>query len=82
MMAFIEHTFFLANSAFNRYKSVQRCNLTVAAPLSYFLENQFDFLYGRVAFNLPLGIFVEVLNISLTFAWNYMDVSHHVSCEI
>jgi gustatory receptor len=74
MMAFIEHALFLWNSASNWSSVIQRCNLTLESPLTHFLEHQFPFLFGRIPISLPLGIFVEITNMSLTFGWNYMEL--------
>lgn len=63
LLAFIEHVLFLTNAGYSRYRTVLRCNWTVDNPLSYFLEENFSFLFGRVTFNLPLGLFVEVMNV-------------------
>lgn len=72
LLALTEHGLFLGNSAYNQYKSVEKCNRTI--DLSYFLENQFPFIFGRIKFNLALGLFVEIMNLSYTFGWNYMEL--------
>lgn len=69
-----EHVLFLVTSGYNQYKKVERCNVTVENPLSFFLRNQFHFFFVQVKFNLALGLFVEIVNISMTFAWNYMEL--------
>lgn len=74
VLAFTEHSFFLTNSAYNHYMLVKRCNWTIEAPLSYFLKKQFHFFFVQVNFNLPLGLFVELMNLSYTFGWNYMEI--------
>lgn len=73
-LAFLEHAFFLANSAFNQYQHVKESNETVDGVLSYFLENQFGFIFGQLPFSLPYGILVELMNLSFTFGWNYMEL--------
>jgi gustatory receptor len=74
LLAFTEHCLFLANSAFNQYNHVHENNVTVDDVLSYFLENQFGFIFPRIPFWLPYGIFVELINLSFTFGWNYMEI--------
>lgn len=74
VLALTEHILFLSNSAYNQFNTVTYCNWTIDAPLSYFLEHQFPFLFGRIPFKLPIGIFVEVMNLSFTFGWNYMEL--------
>jgi gustatory receptor len=74
LLAFIEHGLFIANSAYNKYKVVAKSNLTIDAPLSYFLEDQFSFIFDRISFSLPLGLIVEIMNLSFTFGWNYMEL--------
>lgn len=74
ILAFTEHALFFTNSAHNHYQHVLRCNWTIEDPLSFFLENQFSFIFERIPFYLPLGIFVELMNLSYTFGWNYMDL--------
>lgn len=73
-LGLIEHVLFLANSAFNQYQHVKENNVTVDDVLSYFLELQFGFIFQQLPFSLPHGILVEVLNLSFTFGWNYMEV--------
>lgn len=74
VLGFIEHCLFLFNSAFNQYQHVKQNNITVDDVLSYFLENQFGFIFQKIPFWLPYGIFVEVMNLSFTFGWNYMEI--------
>jgi len=74
ILAFVEHALFLANAAHSHSVTVERCNWIIDAPLSYFLEHQFWFFFSEVKFNLPLGILVEVLNMSYTFGWNFMEL--------
>lgn len=74
LLAFAEHILFLANSANNQYKHVIMCNITVEKPLSYFLENQFGFIFYFFPFPLSYGIFNELMNMIFTFAWNYMEL--------
>lgn len=74
ILAFTEHGLFLANSAYNHYRIVDHCNWTIEEPLSYFLEKQFHFFFTRYKINLPLGLFLEIMNISYTFGWNYMEM--------
>lgn len=73
-LALTEHVLFVTNSAYNQYKTVTNCNWTIEEPLSYFLEHQFSFLFERIHFQLPFGIFVELMNLSFTFGWNYMEL--------
>lgn len=73
-LAFFEHVLFLLNSAHNQYQQAVQCNWTITDPFSSFLENQFPFIFERVPFYLPLGIFVELMNLSYTFGWNYMEL--------
>lgn len=74
LMAFTEHALFLSNSAFNQYNNVQANNVTVDDVLSYFLEHQFGFIFEQIPFWLPYGILVELMNLSFTFGWNYMEI--------
>jgi gustatory receptor len=73
-LAFIEHLFFLTNSAFNQYQTVKSCNWTIDMPLNYFLQNQFGFVFATIPYSLPYGIFIELMNLSFTFGWNYMEL--------
>jgi Trehalose receptor len=73
-LAFLEHVLFLTNEIYQKYKFVERCNCTDELTLSYFLDHQFNFIFKRIQFNLPFGIFVEIFNFSLTLSWNYMDL--------
>jgi gustatory receptor len=73
-LASAEHILFVANSAYNKYQSVKNCNWTIDEPVSYFLEHQFAFFFDTFRFNLPLGIFVETMNIFFTMGWNYMEL--------
>lgn len=74
MLATLEHVLFVANSAYDKYKVDVKCNRTIESPLGDFLDKQFPFLFGRIPFSLPLGIFVEIFNLSFTFGWNYMEL--------
>ena len=74
ILAFAEHAFFVTNNAYNQYMTVTHCNWTIEKPLSYFLEYQFYFFFSKIKFNLPLGLFVEFMNLSYTFGWNYMEI--------
>ena len=74
IMGFLEHALFVANSVVNQNKFAAKCNWTIEAPLSHFLEKQFGFIFERNPFSLPLGLFVESVNVSFTFGWNYMEI--------
>lgn len=74
VLAFTEHVLFVTTSAYNQYKVVKYCNWTIEEPLSYFLKNQFHFFFVQINFKLPLGVFVEIMNVSFTFGWNYMEI--------
>ncbi|KAG5673136.1 hypothetical protein PVAND_003207 [Polypedilum vanderplanki] len=74
ILAFFEHLLYLANSAFNIYQDVVKNNLTVDEPLNHFLKSQFGYIYLDVPFSVPLGVFNEIMNMSFTFGWNYMEL--------
>lgn len=74
LLAFFEHSLFLWSSFNNHYMTFAKCNRTMKAPISYFLEHQFPFMFEQISFSLPLGIFVEIMNMSFTFNWNYMEL--------
>lgn len=73
-LGLIEHGLFLTSSAFNQYQHVRENNVTVDGVLSYFLDKQFGFIFEQMPFTLPHGICVELLNLSFTFGWNYMEI--------
>lgn len=73
-LAMLEHFLFLTNSAYSQYVTIKTCNCTDELTLSYFLTHQFAFIFEKIPFNLPYGIFVEIYNLCLTLSWNYMEL--------
>jgi gustatory receptor len=74
LLAFIEHFLFLSNSAVNQYHHVHNNNISVENPLAYFLQNQFGFIFNYLPFYVEFGIFNEIINMTFTFGWNYMEL--------
>lgn len=72
-LAFLEHSLFLLNCAYNLYANVKTKGIEVDEPLTYFLKDQFGFIFEVVPFSLPMAFFVEAMNMSFTFAWNFME---------
>lgn len=73
-LAMLEHFLFLTNSAYSQYVTIKTCNCTDELTLSYFLIHQFPFIFEKISFNLPYGMFVEIYNLCLTLSWNYMEL--------
>lgn len=73
-LAFLEHFLFLANCIYNQYADAKIKNIKVDDPVSYFFNNQFGFLYTHLPFSIPMAFFNEIMNITFTFGWNYMEL--------
>lgn len=73
-LSFLEHLLFLSNEAFNKYVDVKLKGIQVENPIEYFLKIQFGFIYANLPFSLPIGLFNEIMNMTFTFGWNYMEL--------
>lgn len=73
-LAFLEHALFLTNEIYSYSMKIKNCNCSKELTLSNFLDHQFNFIFRRINFSLPYGIFVEIFNFSLTLSWNYMEL--------
>lgn len=73
-LALLEHFLFLANEAFNKYIDVKLKGIQVDNPVEYFLKNQFGFIYANLPFSVPMGFLNEIMNMTFTFGWNYMEL--------
>lgn len=73
-LALLEHILFLANEAFNKYVDVKLKGTQVDNPIEYFLKNQFGFIYANLPFSVPMGLLNEIMNMTFTFGWNYMEL--------
>ena len=71
-LAFAEYLCYVSNTTHNFYKN----NFIDHAGgfWSQFLRTLFPYIFNRIPFNLPLGIFLECMNFSYTLAWNYMEL--------
>lgn len=70
----IDHILSFTDYAQNFNQRIRYCNWTIEAPLSYFLEHQSPYIFKRIPFSLPLGIFVKIMNFAFVFGWNYMEL--------
>jgi len=74
ILAILEHFLFLANEAFNKYADVKLKGIQVDKPVEYFLKIQFGFVYANLPFSVSIGFFNEIMNMTFTFGWNYMEL--------
>lgn len=71
----VEHCLFLASKIYNQYQEIIECNWVLKeGPLTHFFKRQFTFIFQQLNFNLAYAIFVEIINLIFTLAWNYMDL--------
>jgi gustatory receptor len=72
--AFVEHLLSVAVHVKNEVELVRFCNWTIESPLEYHAENTFENFFDIFPNYLPIYLYIQLMNVCLTFSWNYMDL--------
>lgn len=74
--SFSEHFFFLAAEIYQLSFEIDHCNITNYDPFGLFVNKHLVFVVKNLPFeyNNFLGGFLEFMNFSCTFIWNFMDL--------
>lgn len=72
--ALIEHTMATASFLFDRFTQVQLCQWEIGSYFYYLATTHLGQIYAELPVNVLTVVWAEYMNISLTFAWNFIDV--------
>lgn len=72
--AAIEHSFFWYSFLFDIFKQAEVCNWQVESWISYIFRLHLKNIFEVFPVNIFITIWAEYMNISFTFAWNYVDL--------
>lgn len=72
--AVIEHLFFWYSFLFDIIMQVEVCNWQVESWMSYIFRLQLKNIFEVFPVNIVFIIWAEYINVSFTFAWNYVDL--------
>lgn len=70
----VEHILCLLSTAYNIHHEIVECKWLVKHPVDHFLKKQFGFIFTQIPYHILYAIPIEILNISMTLNWNYMDL--------
>lgn len=75
-LSFIEHGFFLASEISQLSYDFKVCNVTNRSFAEVFIKRHLKFIVERMPFQYShfIGFFLEYLNFSYTFYWNFLDL--------
>ncbi|XP_058817465.1 uncharacterized protein LOC131680771 [Topomyia yanbarensis] len=73
-LAFVEHALSVGNNISNIRREVTVCNWTITNPVKHFCLKTFSTAFHTVPYNIPVAIYNEYIVISMTFAWNFIDL--------
>lgn len=75
-LAVVEHLFYLTNEINVFLIEVDACNLTGFNNVEVYIKKQMMFILAEIPleYNNFLGFFLEYLNISYTFSWNFLNL--------
>lgn len=75
-LSIFEHACFLASDIYKLHLDIVSCNRTDIDPVELFITRHLGFVIDNLPwrYNHFLGFFLEYLNISYTFYWNFIDL--------
>lgn len=76
ILSTLEHVFYASSEITKLVHDLELCNQTDFDTISVYIHRHLNFLTSNLPFpyNNFIGIFMEYLNISYTFFWNFLDL--------
>ncbi|XP_055605229.1 gustatory receptor for sugar taste 64f-like [Uranotaenia lowii] len=74
LLAFVEHLLCVVNNIVNLKTEATYCNWTIADPFEHYALKVFVSTFKYMPYSLPLAIFNEYIILSMTYAWNFIDI--------
>jgi hypothetical protein len=74
--SFLEHIFYISSEIHSMLYDINYCNMTDIDVVEVYITRHLRFIVENLPFryNHPTGLFLEYLNISYTFFWNFLDL--------
>ncbi|XP_055543533.1 uncharacterized protein LOC129729077 [Wyeomyia smithii] len=74
LLALVEHLLSIGNNVSNIRREAKICNWTITEPFKYFCLKTYTSAFSTISYNLPVAIYNEYIVLSMTFAWNFVDL--------
>lgn len=74
LAALFEHLLSFISAIKSFVYKAKKCGVSTDVYFKAFITDQFSHLFDIIPYNVPIACFLEFLNISCTFYWNYLDL--------
>lgn len=74
LLGFIEHLLSHISFLYDRYTQITKCGWEIENYLTYYITRHLSHVFSVLPYNLPLGIWAEFMNFSITIVWNFVDL--------
>lgn len=74
LASLLEHLLYFSSETNNLIFALNFCKLTDYNFIELLITKHLNFLFANISYNFLLGLFLEYLNVSYTFFWNFLDL--------
>ncbi|XP_055635570.1 gustatory receptor for sugar taste 61a-like [Toxorhynchites rutilus septentrionalis] len=74
LLGLVEHILSVMNNVSNLKKEIVDCNYNITDPVKYYSLKTFSTVFHAIPYNIPTAIYNEYVVLSMTLAWNFVDL--------